>query len=52
MMLDPSRLVEILAEEYGIRTERDLDEAIKKLGFINVGPFCVKPEKKEEEKVS
>lgn len=52
MTPNPNRLMEMLAEEYGIKTERELDEAIKKLGFINIGPFCTKPEKKEEEKAS
>lgn len=51
-MSNPSEVMRILAEEYGIRSERELDEAIKRLGFINIGPFCMKPEKKEEEKAS
>lgn len=29
----------ILREEFGITTERELNEAIKKLGFINLAPF-------------
>lgn len=49
---NPSEVLRILAEEYGIRNERDLDEAIRKLGFINIGPFCKKPGMKEEEKAS
>lgn len=32
-------LLKVLREEYGITTERELNEAIKKQGFINLAPF-------------
>ncbi len=37
------RIQKILKEEYGITNERELDEAIKKLGFINIAPFVCPP---------
>ena len=52
MAPNPNEVMKILAEEYGIRTAKDLDEAIRKLGFINIGPFCTKQNEKEEEKAS
>ena len=47
MAPNPNEVMKILAEEYGIRTAKDLDEAIRKLGFINIGPFCAKQNEKE-----
>lgn len=38
------QLAKILREEYGITTVRELDEAISKLGTIDLSIFCVKPE--------
>lgn len=29
----------ILQEEYGITTEKELDDAIRKQGFIDISPF-------------
>ena len=52
MAPNPNEVMKILAEEYGIRTAKDLDEAIRKLGLINIGPFCAKQNEKEEEKAS
>lgn len=52
MAPNPNEVMKILAEEYGIRTAKDLNEAIRKLGFINIGPFCAKQNEKEEEKAS
>lgn len=36
-------ILKILKEEYGITTEKELDEAIKKQGFIDVTPFVAPP---------
>ncbi len=36
-------ILKILKEEYGITTEKELDEAIKKQGFINITPFVRQP---------
>lgn len=36
-------ILKILKEEYGITSEKELDEAIKRQGFINVTPFCATP---------
>jgi hypothetical protein len=41
-------LFRILKEEFGITSERELDAAIQRQGFINLAPFC--PLKKEEER--
>lgn len=34
------KIFEILRETYGITTESQLNEAIRKQGFINLAPFC------------
>ena len=36
-------ILKILKEEYGITSEKELDEAIKRQGFIDVTPFCTPP---------
>lgn len=36
-------MLKALREEYGITTERELDEAIKRQGFIDITPFCAPP---------
>lgn len=36
-------MLKVLREEYGITTEKELDEAIKKQGFINITPFVRQP---------
>ncbi len=43
MGADKAQIIRILAEEYGITNERELNEAIRKQGFINVAPFCAPP---------
>ena len=45
-MTDKERAVailKILKEEYGITTEKELDEAIKKQKPINITPFVASP---------
>lgn len=49
-MPNPDEIVRILAEEYGIKGERALDEAIRKQKFIDVTPFCAPPKKQGEVK--
>lgn len=49
-MPDPDEIVRILAEEYGIKGERALDEAIREQRFIDMTPFCAPPRKQEEVK--
>ena len=51
-MPNPDEIVRILAEEYGIKGERALDEAIRKQAFINLTPFCAPPRKQEKGKTS
>ena len=36
-------LSKILREEFGITTEKELNEAIRKQGFINLAPFVDPP---------
>ena len=36
-------ILKILKEEYGITSEKELDEAIKRQGFIDIAPFCTPP---------
>lgn len=36
-------MLKVLQEEYRITTEKELDEAIKKQGFINITPFVAPP---------
>lgn len=36
-------MLKVLRDEYGITTEKELDEAIKKQGFINITPFVAPP---------
>ena len=36
-------ILKILREEYWITTEKGLDEAIKKQGFIDITPFVAPP---------
>lgn len=45
-MIDMERTVvilEILKEEYGITTEKELNEAIKRQRLIDITPFCAPP---------
>lgn len=39
-MAEPNTVVQILKEEYGITTMKELNMAVKKLGFVNISPFC------------
>jgi hypothetical protein len=39
-MADLQVLKKLLAEEYGITTARELDEAMKKIGGLNIGVFA------------
>lgn len=48
-MFQKDELVRILREEFGINSEQELNEAIRKQGFINLAPFC-EPVKAGEEK--
>lgn len=41
-------VVEILKNEYGIETVAELQDAILKLGSIDISPFCGEIPKKEE----
>lgn len=43
-------IIEILDEQYGIRTCEQLQEAISHLGFIDVSVFCGKLPPEEEKK--
>ncbi len=36
-------MLKVLREEYGITSEKELDEAIKKQRFIDVTPFVYRP---------
>ena len=42
-------VVEILRDEYGIESMRELDEAIARLGSIDLFPFCGSLSKEKEE---
>jgi hypothetical protein len=42
----------ILAEEYGIKSPRELAEAIRRMKPLDLAPFCATPEKMKEDKVS
>lgn len=46
-----TEIFRILREQYGITTERQLNEAIRKQGFINLAPFCA-PQKEKEERTA
>lgn len=39
-MKEKTMTAEILKTEYGITTMKELDAAIKKLGFLDIFPFC------------
>ena len=41
----------ILAEEYGIKSPRELAEAIRRMKPLDLAPFCATPEKTKEDKV-
>lgn len=39
-MNKPNDAAKILKEEYGITTMRELDAAMKKIGFLDISLFC------------
>lgn len=39
MMPPAKEMVELLAKEFGIKTEKELDEAIKKMKKLDIGIF-------------
>jgi hypothetical protein len=39
-MDETNDIFEILKEEYGINSPRELNEAIERIGFIDMFPFC------------
>lgn len=49
-MAKSDEILQILREEYGIKSPKELDRAIKKLKPIDLHPFCgeVKSNKKKE----
>lgn len=50
-MPQKDELVRNLREEFGITTEQELNDAIRKQGFINLAPFC-EPVRTGEEKTA
>lgn len=52
-MADINALKKLLAEEYGITTARELDEAMRKIGKLNIGVFAspVRKDRRKNEKV-
>ena len=47
-MTRADEVLRILREDFGITTEQQLNEAIRKQGFINLAPFCTPPKDGEE----
>lgn len=43
----PNEAAQILKTEYGITTMKELDAAIRKLGFLDISPFCAEVKKQE-----
>ncbi|MCC8066040.1 MAG: hypothetical protein LIO94_02890 [Clostridiales bacterium] len=41
------KLFQILEEEYGISSMKQLDEALKKLGYLDITRFCAERKKGE-----
>lgn len=52
-MNKPNEAAKILKEEYGISTMRELDAAMKKLGFLDISLFCseIKSQRCDEEEM-
>lgn len=44
-MISVSEMKRLLAEEYGINSTKDLDEALKKIGGIDISLFTTAPAK-------
>ncbi len=42
-----AKLMEILKKEYGIDSRRDLALAMKRLGVLDISPFCYEIKKEE-----
>ncbi len=42
-MDEKRRILEILKNEYGISTNKQLNDAIKKQGYLDISVFCKKP---------
>ena len=52
-MINVEEMKELLRLEFGIKTEKELDEALKKNGGIKIGVFVTKPaDKKSTNKAS
>lgn len=51
-MANLNELLEILEEEYGIRSMADLNKAMANLGCIDISPFCGEIEEHGKEKAS
>lgn len=49
-MNKPNEAVEILKTEYGITTMKELDAAIRKIGFLDISPFCSENENRRYDK--
>lgn len=47
-MQNANEIIRILRDEYGISSEKELNEAIARLGKIDISPFCVEVRKKKE----
>lgn len=52
MLMNQSSLMAILAEEYGIKNQKELAEAIRRMKPLDLAPFCTTPEKTKEDKAS
>ena len=42
------KTIDDIEEEYGVRSMADLDDAITKLGFLDLSPFCAPINRKEK----
>lgn len=42
-MIDIDEMRKLLAEQFGIKTDEELDEALKKIGGIRIGIFVDEP---------
>lgn len=42
-----AKLMEILKNEYGIDSRRDLTQAMKRQGILDISPFCSEIKKEE-----
>ncbi len=44
----PSKIMQILIEEYGISTQEELNKAFAKLEVIDISPFCCEIKKRRQ----